>query len=701
MGDERCQYHVINYYFICYILFYPPPIRLRLSAYPLFFLLLFLISSCGKQDKFEVDYLAVQFEKGDNWSIIDSKGNVVVKDEYPAESSISPIHNGVFWVKDKSGYQLFSVDSPKKPLTDDVYDQATNFVNGRAIVARNGSQIKIIADDGSVVKELPDNIVSVSAPSIDGYATFYDIEAKASGYLDLDGEVIIKPKYVAVGTLNEGYTLALEKASDKKVSVITKSDEVKSTLSTEKYKLILDYFSDGMIPVTVAGDDKGEAIYLSPDGEKKFTVSKSDVGKADYGMSAPGYYIPSFVMWDGYAVFSNKDGHFGVIDKNGETLIRAKYDKMFNTSGGKFIARKNDKWGVVDAEDNTLIDFDYNQIYSISLGGNYVVRNGDLCSVITPKGEDAFKDEFFDFSFDEGDSKISSISTSRLANTLVSGLTANGYDNLKGGETPATVAKTIEDMTPEKGAACNYLRRTEELMPGVKMYWQYDFDGLAAKTLTHTEPANNGWYSYNRTVVDGHEWTDARLQAVKLSVYASSGKINRDELYTAVVNAVKAKGFSETAPGADETVLTANGGGAKGSQGDAKLSVTVAKVATATVELRLSLDGTVAPVATETVSDAAEDGSADTQSTAPATASDDMAWLCTRLATASDVAGMSKADIRIMRNYIFARHGYKFKDQALAQYFSRYSWYKPSRTDVTSLLNDVEKKNIAFLKARE
>lgn len=54
-----------------------------------------------------------------------------------------------------------------------------------------------------------------------------------------------------------------------------------------------------------------------------------------------------------------------------------------------------------------------------------------------------------------------------------------------------------------------------------------------------------------------------------------------------------------------------------------------------------------------------------------------------------------------MRNYIFARHGYIFKDNALTQHFSQYSWYKPTSKDVLGKFNSYEKKNVAIIKARE
>lgn len=45
--------------------------------------------------------------------------------------------------------------------------------------------------------------------------------------------------------------------------------------------------------------------------------------------------------------------------------------------------------------------------------------------------------------------------------------------------------------------------------------------------------------------------------------------------------------------------------------------------------------------------------------------------------TEADLAGLSKEELRLARNEIYARHGRKFKDAALNEYFMSKSWYVP------------------------
>lgn len=63
----------------------------------------------------------------------------------------------------------------------------------------------------------------------------------------------------------------------------------------------------------------------------------------------------------------------------------------------------------------------------------------------------------------------------------------------------------------------------------------------------------------------------------------------------------------------------------------------------------------------------------------------------------ADVKNLRKIDLEIIRNTIYARHGYTFKKRTYRQFFDYVDWYIPISTDVTASLTEVEKKNIALL----
>ena len=72
-----------------------------------------------------------------------------------------------------------------------------------------------------------------------------------------------------------------------------------------------------------------------------------------------------------------------------------------------------------------------------------------------------------------------------------------------------------------------------------------------------------------------------------------------------------------------------------------------------------------------------------------------------RLLTAADLAGMDSWDLIIIRNEIYARHGYKFKLQKLRDYFNQQGWYNPRYDNVESMLSVIEQKNVMFIKSFE
>ena len=73
----------------------------------------------------------------------------------------------------------------------------------------------------------------------------------------------------------------------------------------------------------------------------------------------------------------------------------------------------------------------------------------------------------------------------------------------------------------------------------------------------------------------------------------------------------------------------------------------------------------------------------------------------TRYLTNADLRNKSRWQLKIMRNEIYARHGYIFQTQEMKNYFNNQSWYNPVYYDVTHMLTSLEKSNIAYIKKFE
>lgn len=69
----------------------------------------------------------------------------------------------------------------------------------------------------------------------------------------------------------------------------------------------------------------------------------------------------------------------------------------------------------------------------------------------------------------------------------------------------------------------------------------------------------------------------------------------------------------------------------------------------------------------------------------------------TRELTEADVENLSVEELEIMRNEIYARHGYSFKNKKMRYYFEGLDWYVPMGIDIRSQLSDTEVKNIDLI----
>lgn len=61
----------------------------------------------------------------------------------------------------------------------------------------------------------------------------------------------------------------------------------------------------------------------------------------------------------------------------------------------------------------------------------------------------------------------------------------------------------------------------------------------------------------------------------------------------------------------------------------------------------------------------------------------------------------NKQELRLMRNEILARHGYRFKSKDLQDWFGQQHWYKPGNNNNAIKLNIIEQTNVQLIKSEE
>lgn len=65
--------------------------------------------------------------------------------------------------------------------------------------------------------------------------------------------------------------------------------------------------------------------------------------------------------------------------------------------------------------------------------------------------------------------------------------------------------------------------------------------------------------------------------------------------------------------------------------------------------------------------------------------------------TEADLRGLSKKTVALMRNEIYARHGYIFSNYEYHKYFSQKAWYYPDQEFTEDRFNDIERANKSFI----
>jgi hypothetical protein len=71
------------------------------------------------------------------------------------------------------------------------------------------------------------------------------------------------------------------------------------------------------------------------------------------------------------------------------------------------------------------------------------------------------------------------------------------------------------------------------------------------------------------------------------------------------------------------------------------------------------------------------------------------------LLTVEQLSTLSRRDLRILRNTVYARHGLKFQSKVVRSYFATAEWYEPKYGFVDDRLTKIDHKNIAMIRSVE
>ncbi|MCQ2349207.1 MAG: WG repeat-containing protein [Paludibacteraceae bacterium] len=387
----------------------------------LFIMTVVLLCSC-KKSTITTQYVGVQLTDSEWWSIIDTKnGQFVVRDEFKNEPS--PIINDMFHVKNDAtgGFDVYNVSDPKKAVNKESYKGITDFSeDGLALAVKSGEGICIIDKKCNVVAELSHDIKRCGLFH-DGLALFEDQNEKY-GYINKKGEVVIKAKYDGALVFEEGYAL---------VGIADGNGEIKKFDFIDKKENVISSFNAS----TISGGGKfSEGVMAVNDTELEdvyFINKKGEKVGSKFGKWSTG----SYCMIDGKTVFY--DGNvYGLKSKDGEILIRAKYEDLLPSSiSNLYYAKKNEKVGLIDDKDGIVLDFDYDDIFVVG-SNTFFVRNGETFSLINKDGKDICKESFQEIDLDYPDYRPMRLGSYELSSVRsdyfdAAGIVTKIFNNIK------------------------------------------------------------------------------------------------------------------------------------------------------------------------------------------------------------------------------------------------------------------------------
>lgn len=491
-------------------------------------------------DNAPLQYIAVQEKDGKSWSIMDAKGNIVVSEEYSNDDEISIVSlDGAYWVKShKSGkYSLFSVDSPDKSLTDVAYDQATRFFGDIAYAANNGEQIVVVNTKGEVVVTLPKEVKTVTSYSVDNDRTVFISQDGKYGYLDGDGEIVLKADYTVAYDFHQGLAIVSKDSIDDEFvySVIDTDGNVKCEIDTKEYDLVYYYYSEGLIPVL--DKEKEGLVFLNEDGAVAEDYSRK--------------YNSSAGFLDGFSVVGNEDDECGVINKEGEEIIRlGKFDGLANIGGGFFLAAKDDAVGVIDAEGNTVIDFKYDggsYLNYCRIGDNFILEreNSSAYVLLNRAGEKISQSKIADISLGLSYSSVTYVDVDKLAERMVEGIDKNGFTPINDKVNIADVMELYGKSTEDVGHYDKSCTLEEYTVGDYTVTLSVKSSSYLLEEMSHYEQRSYGWYTYNERVSDGYKWRDGEYSfwlEVSVSIYDDT---IREILMAKVASLLEGKGFDK------------------------------------------------------------------------------------------------------------------------------------------------------------
>lgn len=335
--------------------------------------LLALLSCVGGKD-ISIDGLPFRQSMNEGWGVVSTNGTLLV----PAgtfKNMPSEVVNGMFVLPDDEGFlKLYDIQNPLHSVSPRRFARVGSFFED-VTFAQETLESPVIAIDkvGRTVFSL-NQILQYPIELVhnyqDGLALFVTGSGKY-GYMDTKGNIVIPPVYDLGYDFKEGLALVgiMDRQGLMGYQVIDKRGEVRFVVQQSDC-LLDDQVADGLLMFKNSRED-----YYAYIGKKGIPVLYMPEEVKEGGRFA-----------NGMAVFRTVQGS-GVVDKEGNILIPAKYENVHILGKDRLALFSNKKYNLADGKGKILTSVYFDSIGSYYDTGLAVVKQGNSYGWIDDKGK--------------------------------------------------------------------------------------------------------------------------------------------------------------------------------------------------------------------------------------------------------------------------------------------------------------------------
>ena len=317
--------------------------------------LLTIMSSCAliPQDE-DPDYsyiqaIAYQMKEDGKYGMMDLNGVSIIEPRFENEPTEASCDR--FFAQDEDGlWELYTLEANPQRVGTAKYKDVGAFVNGLCPVSEPGSDPIYINTQGEKVfgidsyEDDEGNTCRIIGAGIfqDGMASIMG-ENELFGFIDKEGNVVVKPQYKSVKKYQHGFALA-EKPI---MHDYAEDEDVQAWVILDKQgNELFSASNEEMNPIQDGFDEKGRLLVYNEDQNYVFINSQGEelqTFESDVVSGIEGAY-------NGLMNYFNGKFKNGLIKEDGEIIIKARYDDIEWVGGLVVAKQKIDDDGVKDRD---------------------------------------------------------------------------------------------------------------------------------------------------------------------------------------------------------------------------------------------------------------------------------------------------------------------------------------------------------------